>query len=181
VASFVFKESRLTFTMRAKRAFQWDTHPGYRDGCGKLAATKAVDFCVVTEADEAFLIEVKNIRDYVIPNKDRDWRAEIERKVRDTLASLLWASARNSQWKPDVDTFVSTWLKKNGSGLMGILWLEEDQPGGELDALTTDLSHRLRSLGVRALAVSTATESKCATPKLRTWLEVVGSPNRPRR
>lgn len=118
-----FVESRLGFQFGAPwgPVFVWDKHKAYVQGLQRQPGTAAVDFCAML-GSKPYLIEVKNLRGHRIPNKGRDFACEVADKVRDTIASLVWALARG-QADQDLERFVKELFRGQ---CYVVLWLEED-------------------------------------------------------
>lgn len=140
-----FVESRLVFNFGDpwRPVFVWDKHPAYVQGLQRQPSTDAVDFCALL-GSAPYLIEVKNIRGHRIRNKGRDFACEVADKVRDTIASLVWALGREHADR-ELDRFVKGLVQGR---CHVVLWLEEDpepRPPA-LSALQASIKEELRWL-----------------------------------
>jgi len=124
-------EGRLCFSFDGDwKVIKWDDHAAFRGGLMRFESTKAVDFVGVL-ADALWLIEVKDFRRYRIENKERlasgALAREVARKVRDSIASLVWACQREPLDRRDIGPFLRTLLGCKQK-IPIVLWLEEDRP-----------------------------------------------------
>lgn len=174
--SRVFTEGKLEFTFDDTWTVQkWDDEPAYRDGIGRLARTRAVDFCGIRKGT-LFILEVKDFRGSRIANKPRlreldvaevapgdappkgemePLAEEIAWKVRDTIAGMIGARrcrlTEEHHWKPVLHA-----LGDPTAGLHIVLWLEEDFPRSpqQTSTLQENLRKKLGWLTTKVLVSS---------------------------
>ena len=123
VQSFVFGDKWIVLKL--------DESNAYRTGIEKrIQGTKAVDFVGVFNAQELYLIEVKDFRGHHIENRERllkgELPVEVAQKVRDSLACIVGAFHNSSdleEWKPYMQK-----LCNPNSEIKVVVWLEEDLP-----------------------------------------------------
>lgn len=118
------------------KVLKWDAHPAYLGGLQQREGTKAVDF-VGLYVGEPWFLEVKDFRGHRIENKSRLTSGELVRevacKVRDTLASMIWACRRAPLDNDELAAFVRP-LVTGGKKVPVVLWLEEDRPAAPPEA-----------------------------------------------
>jgi hypothetical protein len=150
------QEGFLEFTFDAtwSQAFKWDEATEYVDGLQTRQGTRAVDIVGVRNADELWLIEIKDLRGHRIEDRNRRTESfdEITRtKVRDTIAGILWAVQR---FKPDRCLQLGRVVrarKAAGSGsILVVLWCEGIDEASA-DAFTAKLKEALRWLDAKVL------------------------------
>lgn len=142
------------------KVLKWDAHPAYLGGLQQIQGTKAVDFVGLYIGDPWF-VEVKDFRSYRIKNKNRLTSGELARevacKVRDTLASMIWACGRAPLDDHKLGAFVRP-LVSGGHKVPVVLWLEEDRPAAppEASALGQAIKKELVWLNPRVIVASLA-------------------------
>lgn len=174
--SVTHDESRLRFVFDNDwTVVKWDDHEAHRQGLCKMEGTKAVDFLGLWMGEPCF-IEVKNFCDYRIDNKRRlrsgALATEIAAKVRNTLASLIWACDRAGLDQTGLRDFVRP-LVNRSTKVPIVLWLEEDRPSAMANsALAERIKHEISWINPRVIVTSRA----FATVRPIQGLEVTAAP-----
>lgn len=123
------REQNLLFTFRDSwLVVKLDDHRDYRNGLGKLAGSKAVDFLGIHQ-NQLYFIEAKDFRGHRIENQERlrsgQLTTEIGQKVRDSVACIVAAyrQSGNSEWQPYLKI-----LRDQRKLVKVVVWLEYDLP-----------------------------------------------------
>lgn len=159
--SAVFDEQKLRFAFDDDwQVLKWDEHGAYVNGLRKFNATKAVDFFGLYIGAPWF-VEVKDFRGYRVANQRRlssgDLAKEVACKVRDTLASMVWACARTPVDPGEIGGFLRP-LVNRSEKVPVMLWLEEDRPATPISAstLAEAIKRELGWLNARVIVASRA-------------------------
>ena len=139
-----FIEKKMKFTFADDWVVEnYDDHPDYRKGIGRLTESKAVDFVGILQGTDLFFVEVTDFRGSPsagMPSKRPPLAEETASKVRSSIAGIIGACRTSSQpqtWKPFACALV-----KPAIPLRVVLWLEDSRhlPDHKAYALTmTDL------------------------------------------
>lgn len=127
--SIEIREQNLLFTFEDSwQVVKLDGHRAYRNGLGKLAESKAVDFLGIHQ-NQLYFIEAKDFRGHRIENQQRlhsgQLSTEIGQKVRDSVACIVAAHRQsgNSEWQPYLKI-----LRDQRKLVKVVVWLEYDLP-----------------------------------------------------
>jgi hypothetical protein len=147
---------------------KWDHHPAFKAGLTKIGYTQNVDF-VAKLVGAPFLIEVT---DFITDPKEGERQRksgelvkDTAAKVRDTIASLVWACGRTHLHARDLEQFVRAMFGWKGK-VSVVLWVEGD-PGldpAEALSLTEELRNELRWLNPNVLVTSRLLEENRPLP-----------------
>ncbi len=125
----VIDEKQLRFTFPDKHwswVHKWDTHVVRQ--AFQLDQTRDADFVGLLKGNALWLIEAKDYRGQ--PQADPGWLSgKMFEKVRDTLASIVWAAGREYPDRKHLAEAAKTALDRTHSReLVVMLWIEDDVP-----------------------------------------------------
>lgn len=129
----IFEESRLRFNFDDSEwtnIIKFDEHTDYSKAKNALDGTKGVDFLGILKETVCF-IEVKNLKDYRIKNKNRTHNigelllTEVAQKIKDSIACII-AGNRNSTNDKSLWKNYTSRLCDDSYEIQYVLWLETD-------------------------------------------------------